>query len=320
MATAENEYDLTHLTQPPVEESATPPEPEAPSTTPAVETPEQKAPVHPDYLVHQARLFGVTDEQLQELSSNQLHNFVVQQASRHAMLEAQDARRVDEHRNEPVVPKQPPSQETEEDYITYLRDELRMDPKAIALFQAQSKRLKELEGKAGEIEKRETTRQMRTTADACEAAIEELGSKYEPFLGKGDLASLSQNSDEVACRRSIYAGAGIDENVDSHATIKRKFMKQAQRIYGKAIPPDAPKAPEKPANPYAAAPKNGNGPGKKPAVTEEEWDQGALATPTNRKPKPHRGEEAAREAVRSYYREHNISDESDDEQLRNVPD
>jgi hypothetical protein len=282
------------------------------SAPPATEAPK---PSHPDTLVRRARILGIDDATIKKLDSDQLDDLVFREHRKLTLQEAQDMRAA---RGEEREIKRDPAPEPEEDE-DFEADELeQIDPvvlKAMRRQQAKLKELKELKKEIAQSKEREQIRQTRSNEEAYDMAFESLGAKYEKIFGKGDGRELDHTSKEMKRRLAVLRDAGLDLDLDGPTTIKRKLIKAAEGLYGDfAVEPKAETVEPSPYDEVEKpVEKNGH-------PTKKEWEQAALAKPTQRRAKPPTSEAAAREAVREYYRAHGITTGEESEQLEGVPD
>lgn len=152
---------------------------------------------------------------------------------------------------------------------------------ALRGMDALHKRNRDLETKLKSFEERETARatvsHRQAVDDGFESLVEKLGEQGVTLYGTGGLAERGPDAAENRRRQALYTVAGIDRERDSERTIAKKLAAAHATMYPAPPKPATPASQDYGDNPPAAAKPNG-----KPTV--EQWNDGALATPTNRKP------------------------------------
>ena len=278
-------------------------EPTEPEETP-VETPDEK-PVekpteptkiqHPRYLVEIARRLGASDEQIANIPSDQLGSMI---EGHMAQIQA-SARQP-----EPAPAKKAePEEDPDEADIAYLEKEVGVDPKVAALLRRQSKRVKELEGKKlaeaeakiRELEELDRRRAEQQRAEFFDSTRDSLPEEFRTVFGK----SGEQNQKQQGRYIATIMQAGIDPEKDSPTVMRRKIREAAVEMWGEFVG----KTPEK--TEKQATKKEEEAP-KKNGISKEDWDAAVLGRPTATKPKKTKGEEAAKEVAREWYRERGI--------------
>lgn len=236
-------------------------------------------PKHPAYLVNQAKQFGFSDEEIEEFSQNQLGNTMWRLQQRQEAMRDQSAR--DRAIVDPPTRQAPPPAPEPEENLT---DE-GWDPelnKRFKILQDQRKEMAALKAEIATLKESDKRRVISDEARIIDQCFEKLGADYESVFGKGSIQDLAPESPERVRRQAAHLAA-IQSNDGSYLS---RLHKTAKLMF----PPKA-KEVAKPANEYETPPTNG----VKPRITQEEWDDAALAKPTARKATelPH-GEERAR--------------------------
>lgn len=130
-------------------------------------------------------------------------------------------------------------------------------------------------------DERENARELNRAAAVFDAAFAALGPEYELVVGKGPGREMTQaNQDEYDNRIAILTRAQADPRQHTVAQVKARVKAAAEKMFGKFIG-------KNPA-PYAEVQKPGqvrltNGAAPvKPRISQEDWEEGALARPTQR--------------------------------------
>lgn len=278
-------------------------EPTEPEETP-VETPEEK-PVekpteptkiqHPRYLVEIARRLGASDDQIANIPTDQLGSMIEGHLSQIQASARQP---------EPATAKQAePEEDPDEADIAYLEKEVGVDPKVAALLRRQSKRVKELEGKKlaeaeakiRQLEERDRIRAEQQRNEFFDSTRDSLPDEFREVFGKSGEHTEEDHERYLA----TLVRSGINPEKDTPAVMRRKIKDTAQKMWGKFLSKKAEKVEKQPAKKEEEAPK-------KNGISKEDWDAAVLGRPTATKPKKTKGEEAAKEVAREWYRERGI--------------
>ncbi len=176
------------------------------------------------------------------------------------------------------------------------------------------KKNKELEERLARLEGREVERMTSERDRSIDSAFSKLGAAFEPIFGKGDIANLAKDSDERAARIAIVSMIGQLKE----GTLEQRIAKAAKLVYGRfAKNSEAPsqyEADDAEPTPRKPAQRNGR-------ITQEDWEAGALARPTQREAKPQKGTQAAYRAVAKQMKDKNINeDDFDNLEERGLPD
>ena len=288
---------------------------------PAAKIPEAPAvQSHPRDLLDAARNLGIPEDYLTPgvMPTLALTDFVVRMRIKDAALESLPR---------PNQPKEEPEYDPEAALAT-VEQEIPANPEVLKLLKWQAKKLKELAGqpKTEEVVKQAfAARDQATVGErAIDTAFGQLGAKFEKLFGKGALADM-EDGPQKSKRLAVFNNARIDFTKDNPATIRQKVIAAANSVYGDLVsdPAPAPASPASPAGAYgAAAPAVTPEPAKK-LMTKEEWEAASLAQPTATKPKKSKGEQAAVDHIKEFYRELGINGHGreldDEEQFEGVP-
>lgn len=145
-------------------------------------------------------------------------------------------------------------------------------------------------------DQREEQRELNRSAAVWDAAFAALGPEYEIVVGKGAGREMGQaQQDEYDNRIAILNRAQADPRQHTAAQVKAKVKAAAEKMFGKFLGKNPapyaevgkPGATPKPAAPAAATN------GVKPRISEKEWEEAALARPTQRTHSEQKGEELA---------------------------
>jgi hypothetical protein len=266
----------------------------------APEPPQKK---HPDWLYTVATDLGIPPEECDELSSAALGN-AIRRARRYEQSQSRQASRDDarmeahagsqtQPHNEPAAPEPDPFDISE--------IEGQLDPKFRAFLHAVKEKSKEvdaLKAQLAAVGQREQQRELQSNAQMLDGAFEAIGEKFADVFGEGDAGDLGpEKAAEMKRRLAVVTAAvgGMDIRTLSRRQLNAKIKEAADMIFGDlvgkrgpaasaAAPPDpyaAAVAPSRPAKPQRSgpAPRSTN----RAVPTEEDWEQGALAVPTQRR-------------------------------------
>lgn len=253
----------------------------APKAPPAPEpepepTPEAR-PAHSPRLVRLAQTYGISQADIDSLTSEELMAEIGYEQER---IKVEQARKAAEP---PPVAAPKPAAAAEVDPLEEIEQMVKdgaITEQVARVMRAplkENKALKEKLAKLDDFEQREQTRAARTLDDALNSAFAELGEKYGKFFGAGDLNDLKQGSDEYNRRLLMVRSAGL-ETTDSERTIKKKLAAIVKLTYGEGSEAAAPKpavGAQTPAGTAAAS-----APRKK--TRDEEWREAELARPSAR--------------------------------------
>lgn len=314
---------------PPDEDDSTDIEPVAPAKPKAKPTPEK--PVVSPSLRRTAKMFGISEDDIDNASPDQLQDAIAYIAEERERSRA----------SQPVKSQGVKEAEDEDDdsILESLDKELQLDPRLKKLLKKQTgsaKEIKDLKIALAEQGKREQARLTRAGNDAADDAFDSLGDDFKDIFGEGDIRQLKKDGEELAARLAVYQSAGIDLATDSPSSIKRKIMGAAKKLYGKFAKKAAAKAPEdeddedeeETEDKYAAPkpkvkPKSKSNKGPDLGLdgnTEIDWDEARTARPTNRKTPEKKGVKAAANAVRQFYQEKGFPGSADEDVFNGVPE
>lgn len=223
--------------------------------------PVAKSSVHPAWLTEQARDYGFSDQDMAEMDSNALGRACHVQKKRLDLIQREFATQ----RSLESQPRQPePATQPEDD----LPDLSHVDETIASVLKRLVKENKELKGEVGGVKQGQQRLAQRTIADTLDSAFASLDEKYAKVLGKGPASDLDEA--ELQMRNFVIKKAGLDfNNLPSVPKIRSKLEAEASKLLGAETTTSA--------GPYAASQKNGKEP-----PTEEEWERGAVARPTQR--------------------------------------
>ena len=130
------------------------------------------------------------------------------------------------------------------------------------LFKTQQKKIKEMESRLAQRDKRDAEAETLTFRDAADEAFDALGAGFGEVLGTGEVA---QDSDEFFARAAIWDQAAKEANKIGQKPTPKQWKalveKTARRMYGKLAktPPPVVDAPEQGGYGGRLAGANGNG-------------------------------------------------------------
>lgn len=262
----------------------------APSTpeTPAEETQPvvSEKPKHSRFLILQARDLGISQEEIDDTPTKQLERVVY-------YLNKQQRQRPDEPKVEaktaPVV---------EEDMDLGI-DEAVVEPSIVKAMKKLAKGQKDkdakiaaLEQELGTVKQNESRREAQTAAERIDAGFGDLGPEYESIFGKGRGNEMEASDRCLHRRRAVLQSLNADP--PKTGTLRDNVRRRALELFGQpdAVQAETPEPEPKPA------------PSKKKGPTQEEWNEAALARPTQRansseKYGVKRAEKAAHEFLKS---------------------
>ena len=228
-----------------------------PKVEPKVEAPkEPEKPSHPDYLRQIARNFGFLDSDIDSVGTPELERVVaLASKSRPQEFIPQPQPKVPEPEPEEVI-----DWDKDEDGKPYTEDQY------AAPIRNSAKEAKALKKEVAELKKlliAQTENQIKQTrTQMIDQSFADLGKDYQRLFGKGSIAAMKDDL-ESAMRNTALSMAGVP--VD-HPEYHARLRKAADKLLAKFVPVQE---------------TNGHAP--KNRITEEEWDQGALAATTQRK-------------------------------------
>lgn len=233
----------------------------------------------PSYLVEQARDFGFSDDEIGEMSVNVLGKTINQMHRQQHALRNSFARERQISDGQVRAPEPKPPEEPDVDLG--IDNEADYDPKLLGalkkLARANRDEVKALKGELAQRDMRDRERGNRRSVAMIDAAFAALP-EYEKIFGKGPGTQLGSDKPEMRRRIAVLRMANVDKSeIVSVAELKAQIKQATEDLYPSSfISPEA--------DPYAAADKKPEKNGKaKPRITEEEWADGALARPTQRK-------------------------------------
>ena len=272
---------------PPATESS----PQSPASTPSRN--------HPEWLIEQARDLGISNQEMENYTSNNLGILITRTR---ALLRAQqeDSRRQQalEQRPQPAAPVEPPPPKLtpEEEMAKDLETDVsEWDPASLKLFtklyQKMTAKVAAVEGSVNQVGQVVRTTQANTAAQHIDLGFAALGPAAEAIIGKGGINDLPPNSKEVGRRKLIVQAAGINpHNPPTGQALVAKLKEGYDAVYGgvtpggQAVQPNAyasgPGQPAAPQQPVAS--ERPRGPDGRFLPTAQEWDEGAVAKPTQR--------------------------------------
>lgn len=274
--------------------------------------PEKK---HPDHLVRQAIEFGLEESDLADMTTPTLYKtvnqFLVQErriASSFAKQRDLEGARVPQ----PAPAAATPPAEEEFDFGVDLND---FDPRLVAALKkaavGSKEEVKALRAALAEKEQREVSREMAGNVELLDAAFAKLAN---PMLGQGTGATLAADpakQAEFKRRIAILNACGINDLRQVNRLTIMKQLREANELLFGAATPAAPAA-----DPYGAA-LNGK---PKPRISEQDWENGTVARPTQRNGSPElKGEALAIKNLTEKMRDME-SQRTDDAELEGIPD
>jgi hypothetical protein len=263
------------------------------SAIPLAEPKSTKEP-HPQYLVDAALDIGYEQAEIDAMPAHFLyktvHNFQKKMLDQRSQF-AKERQIADGQVR--VEPKPEPVAEPEYDWD---KNPDNYDPHLAKGM----KRLKALEDENRELKKafneqRTQTQQREVNRNVAiiDAAFAALGPRYEALVGKGPAAQLGQAKQKEYKRRlAILNEAGVSNLLDVPPGMRARIKDAADTLYGLALPAEeTPQGAYEEVHDAPKAKKNGNG--KSPRITPEQWEEGTLARPTQRKAEEVKGEQLA---------------------------
>lgn len=234
---------------------------------------------HPAALVQAAQEFGISDEEIAELPTRALFSQVSRLYKTQQQFIGQQAmqRQIQDSQVKPLPP-------AEEDFDIGDPDfEQQVDPlivKTIKKLGLQSR--KEIESLRSELSKRDqrdADRALRENVAAIDTAFASLGKQYEKIFGKGGGVALQKSGGPEFQRRiAALNAAGININEVNRETILGQLKGAADILFVLPSGADPYTAAQRvAAEPTPVKPTNGR-------FTEQEWEESALAHPTQRTP------------------------------------
>lgn len=254
---------------------------------PSVETPKPAEPVKPQHTklaVRMAKSFGLNDEAVNGMSSDELDEWIQEEnLRREGERRIQQAQaRVDGFGQPKAQIPVAPAPEPEEDYSD-------LDPRIGAL----PKTVKELKAELAELkkfreesEKRETQRTENAFADRIDDVFDSLPAEWRDIFGEGSARDMVGTPEQIN-RATAFAIAvqGLKE-MPGKAVLKQRILAAAKQQFGKFIKAPAPAATEQPPEPtgyempsqLADRPRDTAG-----RFTAEQWSAASVLSPTARK-------------------------------------
>lgn len=257
----------------------------APAAAVTEPTPEPAKPKHSAYLLRMAKEFGLSDQEIEEQTSDQLGNLIYHLTRQRGAWENAGPRTQvsppgPAGANPPPVPKQ--EEEPFEQLLTELEGgEYPVDEriaKSLKALAPSLKRVKELEQQVASFSAKEKEREAQALEQLFDAAFDSLPAKFQAVTGKGGIRTLTDPK-HAQRRASILAAAGIDLQRDNPAQVTAKLQQATEALFGDFL-----KEPEPP-------------PAKELQQRQERWVQGNLARPTHREHNEPKGPRRATRAV-----------------------
>lgn len=260
---------------------------------------------HPRWLVDQASDLGYTQEDLDTTPTDQLGREISRLHKQLRQNTRQDDRAQTVETARGSVEPLPPEPEKDELDFGGVKDdegspftEKHLHPGIAAILKAQAKQLKDLKADL-EAVKGYTQSKINEENLTIAERIDNTFAKFnDPRLGKGSVDQLKPNSTELMFRRAILAKASEMAGERSSKEAKLGKLEEAYKSLFGSSPPKA----EEPAAPSAPAGTS--------RITKEQWKNGAVNRPTQRKGAPEpRGVSKAEKAVAEKMREEGLSGE-----------
>lgn len=245
---------------------------------------------HPISLVEEARDFGFDDDEINGMTTPVLHKTLWKakrqiEANRQRSydFQAREAQRV---RIEPE--RREPLPEPDDDDFDLGVDEEELHPKVIQAMKklggGYKKEIKALRGELAERDQRDRERSARRSVSLIDAAFNTLP-EYKKLFGEGSGLKLGADSPAMKRRLAVLREAGVDVNEPVSVPELRARIKEAAAILftpdGDANPYDQPASSAD--GKAKSEPEGRQGKGSNGRVTREQWNNGALARPTQRK-------------------------------------
>lgn len=268
------------------------------SATPATPTPPTPAVVEkPKHTARALRLageFGFTQAEIDEMTPEELTRSVDIAAIQTARMNKEYATAM--AHIQARQPQPPPTPDAVAATAANPEDELSLDEnvvhpeviKANRLLKDMAKKLREQEAREQSRNQAEAERTNLERFEVIDNAFESLGDTYRALLGNGSASDLKPESAEMKRRMAVLQQTGLDFNKPMSAkALTKAIVSTAQLLFGAAAQPAV-------ADPYAAG-VNGSAPvtPSRPVppkdsrngrfVSATEYENGALATPTQRK-------------------------------------
>lgn len=251
-------------------------------TAAAVAPPEPPAPeMPPYYLVEAARDFGYDDAEIQSMhKAGVLHKTMFMSQRRMEAVRQQASRQMLHQDGQVRNPEpEPPAQ----DELDFEVNEEELHPtiaKGLSALRNRAKAEREenkaLRAEVTALRTRDEQRELNRAAALYDAAFTALGDEFAPIIGKGAGRDMNSDSAEYKRRIAILTEARADPRQLTPAQVKAKVKAAADLLYPR---PKAGKAKE---DAYAevAEPRTN---GRAPRISTEEWNDAALARPTQRR-------------------------------------
>ena len=270
------------------------PKPEAAEPAVAVTEPAAVTSKHPAYLVEQARQAGYSDDEIDAMPTNVLGKTLhLQMRQQLAMRQQFDRERT---LSEGQVRTPQPTPKEDEPDIDFGTDEegrpltaADFHPGIVKALKNMSKsqrdEAKALRAELTKRDERDNQREMVRVANVYDAAFVALGPDYEHLIGKGPGRGMGEaQKAEYRRRIAILTEAQCDPRQNGVAQVKATVKAAADLLF-----------PPVKAAPYAevAKPEANGKPKPKQRITPEEWEEAALAKPTQRKAEEVKGEALA---------------------------
>lgn len=267
-------------------------------TTPVTPTPEAPKITHPKALVRRARELGATDEQIASQDVESLAEWV----DSGLRQREQDLLRnlsvpTDRSPAKPAAPVTPEPDPYDE--FATAAEELGMDPRVSNFIKAQNAKLRQVE----EANKAIMAKAQADIINKIDDAFDYMGEGWKHIVGQGTFADISKDKAVFARRRAILNAAGLDENNLPPPRLLAAKLEEAALLLGMS------KAEKKAAAAAPAAEAQAPGYGIKPnGFSKEQWDRGALTTPTGTRSDDteKRGPAAARAHVARFNKERGL--------------
>lgn len=246
-----------------------------------------KIPKHEAFLVQQAEEYGYSPEDIDEMSPAALRRVITQHRNHQRLLTEQFTKQYSLDQNkvrQPVEAPKPP----EEDAIDLGLDEAQYDPQLIQAMKklagARNAEIKELRQKLDERDQRDQQREGLRLESIIDNAFSSMGDKFEKVFGRGAGRDVSQN-DQAGYRRrlAVLRDAQINAQNMTPAQIKAKIRDSIELMFPGTAEAYAEVTQDK---------KVTNGT-LSPRITPEQWSEGSVARPTQRRGEEPKGDAKA---------------------------
>lgn len=236
---------------------------------------------HPKSLVRMARDYGIAESLIDSMSTEDLADEVnVERLKAHSV--SRDSRHLSpEDRQSPEGEQSPPTKNPETDDSLGLDEETRasIHEPILKLLQNQAREIRELKASLGAITQAEAARANESAVETADRIFAE----DEQIFGKGKRSELKDGTPECVRRLAVWELARTQDG-----SVEQKIRKAREILFGKKEP----------------TPNRSESTERQPAITTEEWEESALARPTQRQgSREPKGVRRAEKAVAARLRE-----------------